>query len=182
MIQSFDADTIHGIVGSKYAVGSCNIPYTCKGCYLTKHRVVIDGNQTDATTVFYTGRFRHTLLAGTEFGRQRTQNFRNTAYFGGATSLPVPFASPALATGVAFRQSATDADNHATNHIAATYFQDQVELNRWVQVVAGVRYDHFNIDFFNNRNRETLGRVLRRPRAAIVGSAGRRRAQRRNSS
>ncbi len=127
-------------------------------------------NQTDATTVFYTGRLRHTVLAGAEFGRQRTFNFRNTAYFGNAASINVPFGAPTVSAGAAFRQSASDADNTATNHIAATYFQDQVELNRWIQVVAGVRYDHFNIDYFNNRTREELGRRdnMVSPRAGLV--------------
>lgn len=127
-------------------------------------------NQTDANTVFYTGRFRHTLLVGAELGRQSTFNFRQTAYFGNATAMNVPFAAPTVNAGANFRQSASDADNTATNHIAATYFQDQIEINRWVQVVAGVRYDRFNMDFFNNRNREELGRRdnMVSPRAGLV--------------
>ena len=42
-----------------------------------------------------TGRIRHTLLAGAEFGRQLTDNFRNTGFFNNtATSILVPFAEP----------------------------------------------------------------------------------------
>ena len=38
---------------------------------------------------------RHTLLAGAEFGRQLTDNFRNTGFFNNtATSILVPFDEP----------------------------------------------------------------------------------------
>ena len=52
-------------------------------------------NQTDVTYRGATGRIRHTLLAGVEFGRQLTDNFRNTGFFNNtATSILVPFAQP----------------------------------------------------------------------------------------
>jgi catecholate siderophore receptor len=127
-------------------------------------------NQTDVTGVVFTGGFRHTILVGTEFGRQRSDNFRNTAFFGDVTSVNVPFGSPRTNVPVAFRQSATDADNFATNRIAGVYVQDQVELSRHVQVVAGARYDYFNIDFHNNRNNDNLSRRdnMVSPRAALI--------------
>jgi catecholate siderophore receptor len=127
-------------------------------------------NQTDFTGVVFTGGFRHTLLVGTEFGHQRSDNFRNTAYFGDATAISVPFNSPRTSSPVGFRQSATDADNFATNRLAAVYVQDQVELSRHFQVVAGARYDYFNIDFHNNRANENLSREdnMVSPRAALV--------------
>lgn len=128
-------------------------------------------NQTDATGVVATGQFRHTLLIGSEFGRQHTQNFRNTAYFyDTATSTIVPFGNPRFTGPVTFRQAASDADNIATNLIAAVYVQDQVELTRHLQVVGGIRYDRFTIDFHNNRNGENLGRQdnMLSPRAGLV--------------
>ena len=65
------------------------------------------------TYVASTGPVRHTLLAGAEFGRQLTDNFRNTGFFNNtATSILVPFATRRSRTPVTFRQSATDADNH----------------------------------------------------------------------
>jgi catecholate siderophore receptor len=128
-------------------------------------------NQTDVTGMGFTGRFRHTILIGTEFGRQRSDNFRNTAYFeNSATSVNVPFASPRFTGPVTFRQAGTDADNSATNHVAAVYVQDQVELTRHLQIVGGVRYDRFTIDFHNNRNSENLTRQdnMISPRAGLV--------------
>jgi catecholate siderophore receptor len=128
-------------------------------------------NQTDATGVVNTGPIRHTLLVGSEFGRQRSVNFRNTAYFdGNSTSINVPFGNPRLTGLPGFRQSATDADNYATNRVAAVYVQDQVEVSRYLQLVGGVRYDYFNIDFHNNRNGENLSRQdkMVSPRAGLV--------------
>src|SRR6185436_1099094 len=128
-------------------------------------------NQTDLTYAAKTGSVRHTLLAGAEFGRQASDNFRNTGFFNNtATSISVPFANPTIDTPVTFRQNATDADNHVQATVAATYAQDQVELSSKVQVLAGVRFDHFNLKFHNNRNGEDLGRVdnLWSPRLGIV--------------
>jgi catecholate siderophore receptor len=128
-------------------------------------------NQTDATYALKTGGLTHTLLAGVEFGHQGTDNFRNTGYFNNtATSLLVPFDATTITTPVTFRQSATDADNHLNTIVAATYAQDQIELSRQVQVVAGVRFDHFDLTYHNNRTDDTLDRVdnLVSPRAGVV--------------
>lgn len=128
-------------------------------------------NQTDVTYALSTGRLRHTLLVGAEIGHQFTDNFRNTGYFNNATtSLLVPYASPTIGTPVTFRQSATDADNHLRTRIAATYAQDQIELSRFVQVLAGLRFDAFDLEYHNNRTGDDLGRVdhLVSPRAGLV--------------
>jgi catecholate siderophore receptor len=128
-------------------------------------------NQTDLTYAAKTGSVRHTLLAGTEFGHQVSYNFRNTGFFNNAsTTIAVPFASPTISTPVTFRQNATDADNRVQANVAATYAQDQIELSRKVQLLAGMRFDHFNLKFHNNRSGENLNRSdnLLSPRAAIV--------------
>ena len=129
-------------------------------------------NQTDVTGVVNTGRIRHTFLAGSEFGRQRTANFRNTAYFNGstATNTNVPFWSPNVATASAFRQAGADADNGATNRVSAAFVQDQMELTRHIQFVAGLRYDYFNTDFFDHRTSQSLRRPdnLVAPRLGLV--------------
>ena len=128
-------------------------------------------NQTDVTYAAKTGILRHTLLAGAEFGRQISNNFRNTGFFNNTlTSISVPFANPTINTPVTFRQNATDADNRVHANVAATYAQDQIELSSKVQVLAGLRFDHFNLRFHNNRNNERLSRVdnLWSPRLGIV--------------
>jgi catecholate siderophore receptor len=128
-------------------------------------------NQTDVVYGASTGRVRHTLLAGAEFGRQMTDNFRNSGFFNNSTVLlQVPFHSPTITTPVSYRQNATDADNHLRATVAATYVQDQVELSRHVQLLGGLRFDRFDLTYHNNRNGDTISRPdnLFSPRAGIV--------------
>jgi len=128
-------------------------------------------NQTDLTYTASTGGIHHTLLGGAEIGRQLTDNFRNTGFFNNtATSISVLYSNPTISTPVTFRQSATDADNHLRTNVAATYVQDQVALSRHVQVITGLRFDNFDLQYHNNRNGDNLRRIdnLVSPRAGIV--------------
>jgi catecholate siderophore receptor len=128
-------------------------------------------NQTDVVCPLTTGGVKHTLLAGVEVGDQNTDNLRNTGFFGDATtSIQAAYADPSIATPVTFRQSATDAFNHLDARVAATYLQDQAELSTRLQLVAGVRFDRFQLTYHNNRNGDTLDRVddLVSPRAGLV--------------
>ena len=69
-----------------------------------------------------------------------------------------------------FRQNATDADNRLRLNLAAGYVQDQIEITRFVQVVAGVRYDYFDLTYHNNRNTQELNKIdkLISPRLGLV--------------
>ncbi|HSQ23073.1 MAG TPA: TonB-dependent siderophore receptor, partial [Pyrinomonadaceae bacterium] len=128
-------------------------------------------NQTDLTYMLSTGRIRHTLLGGVELGRQSTDNFRNTGFFNNTTtSIQVPYDNSVISTPVTFRQSATDANNHLLTSLAATYVQDQAAVSRHVVLLAGVRFDYFDLRFHNNRNGGNLRRIDRlvSPRAGIV--------------
>ena len=82
----------------------------------------------------------------------------------------MPFSDTVIDTPVTFRQSATDADNHLKTNVAATYVQDQIDLSRHFQVIAGLRFDHFDLQYHNNRTGENLRRIdnLVSPRAGIV--------------
>lgn len=126
-------------------------------------------NQTDWSGAITTGPLRHTLLIGSEFGRQSTANFRETAYFGNATSILTPLTQTNRGFGAAFRQSATDADNSTLSRVAAVFVQDQIQVNRFVQVVAGVRYDAFRLDFTNRRG---TGEKLNRPDNLVAPRLG----------
>jgi catecholate siderophore receptor len=113
-------------------------------------------NQTDLTFALNTGSIRHKLATGLEFGRQVTDNFRNTAFFTAngkeSTAYEVTAANPAFNAPVTFRQAASDANNHGTATVASLYAQDQVEFTPHWQAIVGLRYDRFNVDFLNNRN------------------------------
>jgi len=128
-------------------------------------------NQTDVIVAGSTGRLRHTALFGADFGRQQTDNFRNTGFFNNvSTSVLAPFDHPAISTPVTFRQSATDADNHLQANVAGAFAQDQIDLSRYVQLIGGVRFDRFDLTYHNNRTGETLSRAddLVSPRAGVV--------------
>lgn len=128
-------------------------------------------NQTDVTYALSTGGLRHTLLVGAEIGRQETENFRRTGYYNNsATTLSAPLAQPTVAAPITFRQSASDADNRTTASVAGVYLQDQVELSRHWQAIAGVRYERFDVDFHDNRKDQDLSRddQLISPRVGLL--------------
>jgi catecholate siderophore receptor len=116
-------------------------------------------NQSDLILHTSTGPFDHTVLAGIEVGRQVSDNFRNTGYFDDtATSITAPFDHPTVSPAVTFRQGATDADNHTAVSTLSFYAQDQLVLSRHWQLVAGLRYERFDVDFHNNRTNQDLTR------------------------
>ncbi len=107
-------------------------------------------NQTDLTAKVSAAGFEHTLLTGVEVGHQDSVNKRNTGFFGAATGITVPASNPfAIATN--FVPNGTDADNHVKSNVAAVYVQDQMEISKQWKVVAGLRYDHFRVDFDDRR-------------------------------
>lgn len=115
-------------------------------------------NQTDFNAKVQTGGVEHTLLIGAEFGRQTTSNLRTEGFFPTATSasgvqtifVPVN-ASRISRPDVQWREAATSGHNFSIAKLAAGYVQDQIELSPNVQVVAGLRYEHYQTDV-TNRN------------------------------
>lgn len=120
-------------------------------------------NQTDLTWAFKTGPVQHTLLAGLELGRQVTDNLRMTGEFAAGanvvtdannSTIRVPASMPTFnANLVRFFQSSNsrDGNNEGVTRIASVYVQDQVAFTPKLLAVAGVRYDHFDVDFQNRR-------------------------------
>jgi catecholate siderophore receptor len=128
-------------------------------------------SQTDLTYLTRTGPVRHTLLLGAEFGRQVTDNLRNTGFFNDATTtLSVPVSSPTNFTPITFRPGTTDADNNVTNTVGSIYAQDQIALSDHLQFVAGLRYEKFGIRYRDNRSGSTLRRTdgMVSPRVGLV--------------
>ncbi len=111
--------------------------------------------QTDWIVSARTGSLTHTMVAGVEIGRQVTDNFRETGYFtslgANVSSTLVPLSSPTTSLPMTFRQGASDADNHGVARTSAVYVQDQVVLSPHFQAIAGLRYDHFEMEFRNQR-------------------------------
>ncbi len=131
-------------------------------------------NQTDLTIDIEGGAFAHTLLVGSEFGRQDTDNVRLTGYFTSigpnTSSVSVPLSNPITTLPMTFRPSATDANNSGEAKVAAVYVQDQIEFSPSFQAIVGLRYDHFEVDFNNHRTgaRFTSDDSLLSPRAGLI--------------
>lgn len=120
-----------------------------------------------------TGAMKHTVVAGIELGRQVTDNLRTTGYFTelgpNTTSVSVPLHRPVTDHSITFRQSANDANNHGIARVAAGYVQDQIELGKF-EIVAGIRYDQFEVDLRNNRDRSHVRSTdgLLSPRLGLI--------------
>ena len=128
-------------------------------------------NESEVSYHLVTGGISQTLLGGVAFGRQITDNFRNTGYFyDSATTITAPVSAPTIATPVTFRQSANDADNHSRATSFSIYGQSQITLSEHWQAIVGARYERFDVDFYNNRTSESLSRTddIISPRAALL--------------
>lgn len=107
-------------------------------------------NQTDLNWTVQTGSISHTILAGMEFGRQETDNVRLDGNFAGPTSVSVPLFNPRTNTPVTFALT-TGGTNHGVAEVMAFYAQDQIEITPEWQLVAGIRYDDFKVNFLDRR-------------------------------
>jgi catecholate siderophore receptor len=130
-------------------------------------------NQTDFVYKGATGPVLHTVAFGTEFGRQSGISLRNSGVFpkNGNKSFDVvnPF-SPTYFGPVAFTHLATDANSKYRLNIASGYVQDQVEVTRWLQFVAGARYDSFDLSALDQNTNTLRSRTDEKisPRAAVI--------------
>ena len=112
-------------------------------------------NQTDVNWSTETGSVRHTILLGAEIGRQETDNVRASGTFAGAGSITVPISTPRVSTPIVYATAGTDGTNHGVADIAAFYIQDQIEIIPELQVIAGVRFDDFSVNFLDRRGAGT---------------------------
>jgi catecholate siderophore receptor len=125
-------------------------------------------SQTDLTWRASTGSVEHRLLAGLEAGRQETRNVRNNSTFGTTPAAIVPIAGPVTSAVPLFDVPAQNNDVDVT--VAAVYVQDQVTLTDWFELIAGVRFERFDIDFDNHLTATRFEREdeFVSPRAGVV--------------
>jgi catecholate siderophore receptor len=131
-------------------------------------------NQTDFTYKVAALGAGHTIGFGTEFGRQTGLSYRQTGFFpgnGGAnTIVGNPFA-PTFFGPVTFTHIASDANSKYQLNTQSAYARDQIDVTRWLQLVAGVRYDRFDIaalDQNTNTNRIRVDEKLSTQGAVIL--------------
>lgn len=157
LINTATATPAPGLPPGSYAPGS--VVQLLAYNNATRRRNII--NQTDLNAKVTTGRVKHLILVGAEFGRQETDNRRLEGFFAaagvpaGVLALYAPVASPRVdARGIVFRPIASSADNFGTVDVAAAYVQDQITLSPALQLVVGVRLEHL---VTNVRDRRTVG-------------------------
>jgi catecholate siderophore receptor len=139
-------------------------------------------NQTDFIYKTATGPIRHTIAFGTEFGRQTGIDLRNTGIFA-STGTNVDTANafaPTYFGTIDFIHHATainadgvtaaDSNSKYRLNIESAYVQDQIEITRWLQLIAGARFDRFdfsatdeNTGLFRQRTDDKVS-----PRAAVI--------------
>jgi len=105
-----------------------------------------------------TGAIGHTILAGVESGSQDSTAQRRNVVFGSGTaqSVTVPLARqitlPALSWSAQISSSSSEVESRSA------YVQDQIEFAPWLQVIGGLRYDHFGVHAVNRLNAVQTGR------------------------
>ncbi|MGU3361555.1 TonB-dependent receptor [Methylobacterium sp. M6A4_1b] len=129
-------------------------------------------NQNDFTYRFTTGPLAHTLLAGFELGHQSGTNLREDGFFAttGTQAIVVNPLSALSRVPVSFRNIASGINNRYDLGLAAVYAQDQIEIGPHLQIIGGLRYDHFDFRSTDRRSQDGLTRVddLLSPRIGAV--------------
>ncbi|MGH6737379.1 MAG: TonB-dependent receptor [Methyloceanibacter sp.] len=119
-------------------------------------------NQTDFSYYFEQGQhLNHTLVGGIEVGVQNNDEFRNLPTFGtpnsGIFTVNVPALAPTIFTPTFYnrpnRRRFTDLDTFSA------FIQDQFEITRYFELIGGIRFDRFDVDFEDRLNNFTTARV-----------------------
>ncbi|KQP40885.1 TonB-dependent receptor [Methylobacterium sp. Leaf104] len=129
-------------------------------------------NQNDFTYRFTTGPLAHTLLAGFELGHQSGITYREDGFFAttDTQTLVVNPLSPVSRVPVSFRNLSSAANSRYDLGLAAVYAQDQIEIGPHLQIIGGLRYDHFDFNSTDRRTRVGNTRIdnLLSPRIGAV--------------
>jgi catecholate siderophore receptor len=100
-------------------------------------------SQTDLVWENRLGGIDQTLLFGFELGREKSRNKRNTGSFPDGDTTPIT--DPTVDANVIFAPDADDSNNRVKATVAALYVQDQIRPASWLEIVAGLRFDSFNL-------------------------------------
>ncbi len=131
-------------------------------------------NQTDFTYKVAALGMAHTIGFGTEFGRQTGLSYRQSGVFptnGNANTIVGNPFNPTFFGPVVFNHLASDANSKYRLNTQSGYVRDQIDVTRWLQLVAGVRYDRFDLQAFDmntNTNRIRTDEKLSTQGAVIV--------------
>ncbi len=128
-------------------------------------------NQTDLTKKFLTGSLQHQLLIGSELTNQRTENLRKNGYFNDSTSsINVAIDDPLDFTSVTYRAESGANNTISDVWVYAAYAQDQIEISKYLQLIAGLRFDRFGVNIDDNNSGSRYSRIdsMISPRFGLV--------------
>jgi catecholate siderophore receptor len=136
-------------------------------------------SQTDLVWEVATGPLAHVLLAGVEYGKQDTRNERINGFFTGVPTTSggrratVSLADPLVVPNVEFRPGPANPGNRAVEtdaDVLAFYVQDQISIGRYFDIIAGLRYDRFELAVENLFTDQVFERTddLWSPRLGLV--------------
>jgi catecholate siderophore receptor len=135
-------------------------------------------SQTDLIWENRLGGIEQTLLLGFEIGRQDSRQQRLNGFFqpSDGASLLVPLASPTITANIIYRPFNTNAARTPSSFTAteasilAFYGQNQIRLSDMFEIVAGLRYDRFELDVENLNNGALFSRTddLVSPRLGLI--------------
>ncbi|MFZ6686944.1 TonB-dependent receptor [Undibacterium sp. SXout11W] len=121
-------------------------------------------NQTELATTVTSGAYKHNLLAGLELGHD---GYDNQNFYRNGSCNGVPLTSATATSGFVAcvplinpnagnspTNVASKAGNRAggSSNTVATYINDTLELNPYVKLVGGLRYDRFSASITNSIN------------------------------
>ncbi|MFZ6850169.1 TonB-dependent receptor [Undibacterium sp. RuRC25W] len=121
-------------------------------------------NQTELTTTIDSGNFRHQLLAGVELGHDGYDNqnyYRNGTCNGVALTAAtatngyvacVPLLNPGSTNSPSSVVSKAGNRQGGSANTVATYINDTMDVNQYVKLVGGLRYDRYTASITNSIN------------------------------
>jgi catecholate siderophore receptor len=118
-------------------------------------------NQTDFVYKTNTGPVLHTIGFGTEFGQQTGIDYRNTGVFPNGTPTgintvvvnpfaptyfgPVNFVHHSAPVNIGDGVTSADSNSKYRLYVESGYARDTIEITRWLQLIAGARFDQFDM-------------------------------------
>ena len=124
--------------------------------------------QFNAVGQFDTASVEHTVLVGAEYGQQHSSNNRKDSLFVDSNDdqITIDFGHPLLIPEVGFTDFVRDSASDVT--FSSIFIQDEIKLSSAFILVAGLRYDRFDIDVedqieiangSDDQNNGLLGRI-----------------------